>query len=543
MSRDAAVRSIHRPARRRGGIARMGSSAGVDSLDPARTYYVWVSLLHRMLSRTPTAYPAHPGRSALLPVPDLLAGEPSTCDRRIWTMRLRPGVRYDDGSRVTARDVRHAIERTWDPEVTGGLRTIQALLPGTEEYRGPEAGDHLDCLRVLDDYTLTVTLAAPFADFPHVLAQPALAPVPPMRDKGACYEDNPAWSGPYRVVEHCSGELLRIRRNPYWDRSQDPMRPALLDGVDVFMGLEHHEVDEAVARGELDLSVEGRGVQLATQEWLAKDPALMDRTDNPATSFLQFVSIHPFVPPFDCVHVRRAVHYAVDRFDLQRARGGPELGGDIATQLFPPTFAAHRDWVRYGSGLDGRGDLEAARAELARSRHTGPLRGRIAAQRGKFHAVAESLATSVARVGIELEVVDLDISSYFSRGVGRPATLRERSLGLAVTDWGADYPTEHGFLTPLVDGRMIRPEGGNWNLPELDDPIVHKLIDRAVSSAPDEARRVWRAVEERVMEHAVILPVVHDRTLHVRGPRLTNVYVHPAFGLYDVHALGIEENR
>lgn len=542
MSRDAAVRSVHRAAWRRGGIARMGSAAGVDSLDPARTYYVWVSLLHRMLSRTPTAYPARPGGSALLPDPDLLAEQPSTRDRRTWTMRLRPGVRYDDGSYVTAHDVRHAVERTWGRGVTGGLRTIHALLPGTEGYKGPGTGEHLDCLRVLDDHTLTVTLAAPFADFPHVLAQPALAPVPPMRDTGADYEKDPAWSGPYRVVEHRPGELLRIRRNPYWDRAQDPVRPALLDGIDIVMGLKHHEVDEAVARGELDLSVEGRGVQLATQEWLARDPALMARTDNPTTGFLQFVSIHPFVEPFDCVHVRRAVHHAVDRRDLQRARGGPELGGDIATQLFPPTLPAHRDWTRYGSGPDGRGDLEAARTELARSKYTGPLRGRIAAQRGKFHDVAESLAASIARVGIELEVVDLDIATYFSQGVGQPATLREGALGLAVTDWGADYPTEHGFLTPLVDGRMIRPEGGNWNLPELNDTVVHELIDRAVASGPEESRQAWQAVEERVMEHAVMLPVVHDRTLHVRGPRLTNVYVHPAFGLYDVHALGLEEN-
>ncbi|WP_299446060.1 ABC transporter substrate-binding protein [uncultured Phycicoccus sp.] len=520
----------------------MGSAAGVDSLDPARTYYIWVSLLQRMLSRTPMAYPSGPGPASRLPVPDLLAEPPATADRRVWTLTLRSGVAYDDGTTVTADHLRHAIERTYDPGVTGGLRTIHALLAGTQGYGGPAAGEHLDCLRVEDPQTLTVTLAAPFADFPHVLAQPALAPVPPQRDTYGGYERSPAWSGPYRVTRHDEGRALELRRNPYWDPGSDPVRPALLDGVDVRLGLEHHEVDEAVLRGELDLSVEGRGVQLATQEWLARDDVLMDRVDNPATGFLQFVSIHPFVEPFDCVHVRRAVQHAVDRVDLQRARGGPALGGDIATELFPPTFAAHRPWERYGTGPDRRGDLDAARAELARSRHGGRLRGRIATQRGKFHDVAESLAASVARVGIELEVVDLDIATYFSQGVGHPRTLREQGLGLAVTDWGADYPTEHGFLTPLVDGRMIRRGGGNWNLPELDDPEIHRLVDEAVAGDAPAALAAWREVEARVMEHAVLLPVVHDRTVHVRGPRLTNVYVHPAFGLYDVHALGLEES-
>ncbi|MFC7490497.1 MULTISPECIES: ABC transporter substrate-binding protein [unclassified Knoellia] len=541
MSRDAGVGAVHRPTTTRGGIARMGSAAGVDSLDPARTYYIWVALLQRMLSRTPMAYPSGPGPTARVPVPDLLSVEPETEDRRTWTLRLRQGVTYDDGTEVTAEHLRHAIERTFDPEVTGGLRTIHALLPGTAGYLGPAHGEHLDCLRVEDPHTLTVTLAAPFADFPHVLAQPALAPVPPERDSGGGYEVSPAWTGPYRVTEHVPGERLALRRNPGWDGDTDPIRPALLDGVDVTMGLGHREVDEAVLRGHLDLSVEGRGVQLSTQADMEGDQSLMDLVDNPATGFLQFVSIHPFVEPFDCVHVRRAVHHAVDRVDLQRARGGPDLGGDIATQLFPPTLPAHRPWARYGTGPDLRGDLEAARAELARSRHRGPLRGRIAAQQGKFHEVAESLAASVARVGIELEVVDLDIATYFSRGVGSPATLRERGLGLAVTDWGADYPTEHGFLTPLVDGRMIRPDAGNWNLPELDDPEIHTLVDQAVAGEGEESLTAWRQVEQLVMEQAVLLPVVHDRTVHVRGPRLRNVYVHPAFGLYDVHALAMEE--
>lgn len=41
------------------------------------------------------------------------------------------------------------------------------------------------------------------------------------------------------------------------------------------------------------------------------------------------------------------------------------------------------------------------------------------------------------------------------------------------------------------------------------------------------------------MDHAVILPLVHDKTLHYRGPRATDVYVHPAFGLYDIQAMGV----
>lgn len=113
-----------------------------------------------------------------------------------------------------------------------------------------------------------------------------------------------------------------------------------------------------------------------------------------------------------------------------------------------------------------------------------------------------------------------------------------------MTDWGADFPTEYGFLAPLVDGKLIRPGGGNWNIAELDDPKINELIDTGLHTADPAARtELWREVERRVMDHAVILPLVHDKTLHYRGPRATDVFVHPAFGLYDIQAMGVTDTR
>ena len=296
--------------------------------------------------------------------------------------------------------------------------------------------------------------------------------------------------------------------------------------------------------GEFDLCVESRGVQHAGQRRILADRELAADADNPRTGFLQFVSVHPQVAPFDDVHVRRAVHHAADRLLLQEARGGPVTGGDVAHQLLPPTLGSHRPWSRYTSGPQQRGDLAAARAELARAGLPDGFRARIGTQAGKFHLVAQALRESVARVGIDLEVVDLDVATYFSRGVGHPETVRRLGLGLAVNDWGADFPTEYGFLAPLVDGRLINRQGGNFNVAELDDAEVNGLVDQALETADPAARRaLWLAVERRVMDLAVILPVVHDKTLHYRGRRATNVYVHPAFGLYDVQAVGVTRSE
>ncbi|MCE7008168.1 ABC transporter substrate-binding protein [Kibdelosporangium philippinense] len=545
---DAAVGSMVNPSDRRGGTLRLVSSADVDSLDPARTYYVWVWLLQRMLNRTLMAYPTDAALTGLTPVPDLAEapGEVSD-DGRTWTYRLRPGVRYDDGTEVTSFDIRYAVQRVFAQDVLpGGPTYLISLLDDPDRpYPGPYRDpDGLAAVRTPDARTIVFHLRSPFADFDHLMAQPCVSPVPRSADTGARYGEDPRCSGPYRIAAYRPGELLRLDRNPHWDPATDPVRPALPDQVELTIGMTVDELDDRLIAGEFDINLEGRGIQHAAQRRIMADEVLQSNSDNPKTGFLQFISVNKQIPPFDNVHVRRAVQYAADKILLQEARGGPVTGGEIATALFPPRLPAYQGLDRYPTGQDLRGDLDAARAELAAAGLPDGFNAVIGTQRGKFRLVADALAESVARVGIRLSVVELDVASYFSLGVGKPATIREHSLGLVVTDWGADFPTEYGFLAPLVDGRQIKEAGGNWNLAELDEPAVNDLIDRTLITADPERRaRLWQEVEREVMDHAVILPLVHDKTLHYRNPWVTNVYVHPAFGLYDVQAMGLMEER
>ncbi|TCO62902.1 peptide/nickel transport system substrate-binding protein [Actinocrispum wychmicini] len=541
---NAGVGAVVNPSGTRGGTLRLASSADLDSLDPARTYYVWVWLLQRMLNRTLMAYPTDPGPAGLSPVPDLAEAPGEIGDNgRMWTYRLRPGVRYDDGTPVTAADIRYAVQRVFAQDLLAGGPThlIPLLADPARPYPGPYLDpDGLASVRTPDARTIVFHLRTPFADFDHLMTQPCVAPVPRAADTGARYGENPRCSGPYRIAEYRPGARLRLTRNPHWDSATDPVRPALPDEVDLTMGMGVDELDDRVLAGEFDINAEGRGIQHTAQRRILADPVLRSNADNPATGFLQYVAIQPQVRPFGDVRVRRAVQYAADKILLQEARGGPVTGGDIATTPFPPRLSAHQNLDRYPSGSDLRGDLDAARAELVAAGLGAGFDAVVGTQRGKFHLVAEALAESVARIGIRLSIVDLPVAGYFTVGLGLPATVRHRSLGLAVTDWGADFPTAYGFLAPLVDGRHIKPHGGNWNLAEIDDPGINGLIDRTLYTTDQHERDVlWREVERRVMDLAVILPLVHDKTLHYRNPWVSNAFVHPAFGLYDVQAMGV----
>ena len=545
---NAAVTGVVNPSDRRGGTLRLVTSADVDSLDPARTYYVWCWLLQRALQRTVMAFAPAPGPDGRRTVPDLALAPGHTEDGgRTWTYRLRRGVLFEDGTPVTAYEVKYAVERVFAQDVLpGGPTYLVGLLDDpAARYPGPYRDTHPEQLGLAsvttpDPYTVVFHLRRPFADFDYLMAQPTTAPVPRHADTGPGYGARPLATGPYRIADYRPGSRLLLERNPRWDRSADPVRSALPDLLDITIGPGPDEVDARVLAGEFDVNLEGRGVQRAAQLRIAADPELLARVDNPVTNFLQYIAVQPQVPPFDDVHCRRAVHYAADRIALLEARGGAVLGGDLAGGVLTPGLPGHRPFQRYPAGPDGRGDLDQARKELAAAGLPDGFDTVLATQRGKFRVVADTLAASLARVGIRARVEELDVRGYYRSGLGLPATVRERGLGLAVTDWGPDYPTEYGFVAPLVDGRLIKPGGGNHNFAELDDPVVNQLIDSAMATTDPERRaELWHQVDRRVMDHAVILPMVYDRTLHIRNPAVTNVYVHPAFGLYDIQAMGV----
>ncbi|KOG27905.1 MULTISPECIES: ABC transporter substrate-binding protein [Streptomyces] len=536
---NGAVKSVANPGGSPGGTLAMVASADVDSLDPARTYYVWSWLLQRTMHRTLMAFGTDPATPTV--VPDLATGPGEVSDSGLtWTYRIRDGVRFETGEVIRAQDVAHAVERIFAQDVLPGGPTYLLDLLDHGDYRGPYGGQRCRAVECPDDHTLRFRLKRPFADFDFLMAQPNTAPVAAHHDTREDYEKAPVCSGPYRIGSYRAGHSLHLVRNPMWDRATDPLRSALPDDMTVTFGVDVNELDRRLMAGEFHIDVEGRGIQHSARDVILADPALRARSDNPATGFLQYITVQTCVPPFDNVHARRAVFYAADKAALLEARGGDGVGGSLATSLIPPTLPSHTGHDRYPSGADLTGDLKAARAELEAAGLPDGFETRIATQPGKFELVARTLADAVARVGIRVHVEVLDTASYYRSGLGHPDTVRALGLGLGVSDWGADYPTEYGFLAPLVDGRQIKPGGGNFNFAELDDPVVRRLVDEAQALDDPEARqRLWQRVEETVMERAVILPIAHDRTLHYRHPDVTDVYVHPAFGLYDIQAMGL----
>ncbi len=101
------------------------------------------------------------------------------------------------------------------------------------------------------------------------------------------------------------------------------------------------------------------------------------------------------------------------------------------------------------------------------------------AERPKEKATAEAFQQALDKVGIKVTLKPLPEGDYFSATCGNPSYVVKNNLGLCVNGWGADWNDGFGFLSQIVDSRVIRETGGSSNI-SVRIPEVDKMIDEAV---------------------------------------------------------------
>jgi peptide/nickel transport system substrate-binding protein len=542
---DTGSTGVRQPSGARGGTLRLVSGT-VDNLDPARSYSPGLWNVMRLYTRQLVTFAPKPGADGTRVVPDLATSLGRTTDGgRTWTYTLREGVRWEDGSPLTSADVKYGIERLFASDVITGGPTwaVQLLDDRASPYDGPykERGRlGLRSVQTPDPRTVVFRLVRPFADWDDVLALPAGSPVRQRADTGATYGRKPLSLGPYRVARVAKDHTVVFERNERWSRAVDPVRTALPDRVELRPDVLPDERDRRVLAGEADADVTGSGLQPEAAARALADPAVAARLDDPSTGTLRFVAMPESVPPFSDVHCRRAVQYALDKAAVKEALGGT-YAASLATTLWPRGLPGYPATAPYPAGEGNRGDLAAARTELARcGRPDGfpATLGTVDDGRGKV--AADAVARALDRVGIRVTVKEYPRATFLPAVAGSPAAVRREGLGLVVAEWAADFPSPYAFLVPLVDSRSIRATG-NPNVAELGGPELERDVDDATGVLdPVRATAAWRDVARAAMGTAAYAPLVEDRALLIGSSRLRNAYVHPAYRGYDVAALGVE---
>jgi peptide/nickel transport system substrate-binding protein len=542
---NAAVGNVYNPSDTKGGTLRFGMPGDWDSVDPGDTYYGLSWNFLRNYARTLVVFKAAPGKGGTVLVPDLATslGKPSD-GNKTWTYTLRDGLKFEDGTPITSKDVKYAVARQLDkntfPNGPTYFNDFLANVPANYSvYKDKNLAD-LKAIDTPDDKTIVFHLNKPFSSFDYFAQLPATAPVPQAKDTGTKYREHVVSSGPYMFSVYQFGKRYELVRNPNYDPKTDPDsgRKALPDKITVELGLNAQDVDNRLQAGDLDVDINGTGVQAATQGKLLADPNALTHTDNAAQARTWFSVLNTDVAPLNNIDCRKAVLLAYDKTGYQRAYGG-SVGGDIATSLMPPVVPGHVDIDLYEAKTKPQGDPDAAKAELVKCGQPNGFATNISyrAERPKEKATAESLQQSLAKVGIMLTIKPYPTSDYFKLYAGKPDYAKANKLGIMVYGWGADWPDGFGFLSQIVDSRVIRPSG-NTNL-GIKIPAVDALIDQALAENDITKREaIWGNVDKTVMENAAVITGVWAKGLLYRPSNLTNVFVNDGFGQYDYAAMG-----
>ncbi|MCI0687396.1 MAG: ABC transporter substrate-binding protein [Sporichthyaceae bacterium] len=545
---NASSTRIVNPSAQTGGTLRLGAFADANSWEPARTYYAWVNDVQRLYVRTLMGFAPDPIRAATV-VPDLAEapGEPNRNFTK-FTYTLRDGITYEDGDRVTSGDIKHAIERLYQPGVLVADQTVtlRCLLAECDErnlplYLGPRSG-HLSSIDTPDDRTIVFTLRESYATFDYLMALSSTAPVPPSKDTSAAYHKRKLATGPFRIASYQPKRQIKFVRNQRWNPDTDPIRKPLLDEVVIEFIPDLNELDELLIAGAIDARAD-TGLQPAFQTEVLADPELRKQVDTPLDGGVRYLALSRSVAPLDNIHCRRAIAYAVDKQSFQEASGGP-AAGIPAGALTPHGLPGYDPEAnRLPNGADFTGDLEQARAELdACGRPDGFAVNMSYLDQDPEPDRARAVKDSLARVGITVTLKKGDRATYFTTIVGSPATIRRDRLGVASAGRSSQLPTTAGFWREFAHGDSIQAIA-NPNIAALDNPAINRLIDRSLTAGPDQWTAIGRQAEEAVMDQAVYIPMLHSAKAYWRSPRMTNVYSTDFVGLYDWVNAGVSDSE
>jgi peptide/nickel transport system substrate-binding protein len=542
---DAGLSSIVNPSTKKGGTVTYEHSSGPDSLDPGNTYYGWVQNFSRLYARALVSFKPTAGKEGLQVVPDLATslGKASP-DAKTWTYTLRKGIKFEDGTEITSKDVKYAIERSnFAPEaLSNGPTYFKAYLEGGDKYKGPykdKSPAGLKSIETPDKYTITFKLNKPFADMDYLATFSQTAPIKQSADKGAEYVQKQVSSGPYKFDSYSESTGATLSRNPEWDPKTDPIRKALPDKIVLKFNVNASTVDEHLLNDSITADIAGTGLQSKTQPKVLVKPAEKAKTDNPYAGALQYLALNVKVKPFDNIDCRKAVQWAVDKAGMVDSIGGA-VKGDPASTMIPPSVAGYQKFDLYPTA-GSKGDEAKAKAALTACGKPKGFKTTLTARSDRPDEVtaATQLQQSLKKIGIVAEIKTFPADKYFTDFAGSPSWVHKNNAGLMMMAWGADWPTGYGFLESIVDGAAIKPSGGT-NLSELDDPKINKALSDGIGTVDaTERAKKWGEVDKLVLENASAVPLFYRKNLLYRPESATNVTVAESYlGMYDYTLMG-----
>jgi len=413
---------------------------------------------------------------------------------RRFRFRLRDDVRFHDGRRLTARDVRYSFERVLQ-HAKSQYRWLLSSIRGAKELTNGAARE-LEGFRIHSATDFIIELDQPVSFFPAILAYTCMAIVPEgMEHFDRTWREGCVGTGPFRVARFEPG-LLQLEANPdYWK----PEYPKC-DGLTFTIGVNPQEILSGFRAGRFSLATDLFPSDVEALRHEAEFASRYRETPQLCTYFVAF-NIHQ--GPFVDEKLRHQLVQAVDVPGLVRRNVGRLA--IPAHSLIPPGLLGHEARPVPGTRFSSK-EKHAENIELKGVVHS--------IYQGTYAGLATELFRTLQEKGFRVLAEEMTVEQMLA-GRWRSAT-----YDLLLNRWFGDYPDPDAFISALLHSENGL-HGSSTGTPEID-----RLIERGRTETESATRhQIYREVEQIIARRALLLPLFHEQTYRFARPEVQDFEV------------------
>ncbi|WP_258086154.1 ABC transporter substrate-binding protein [Xenorhabdus bovienii] len=438
-----------------------------------------------------------------------LAERWETNDNKTWVFHLRKGVKWSDGSPITAHDVVFSWRRMVTPDTISpyGSYLVQATVVNAYDVlSGKKKPEELG-VKALDDATIEVTLGRPKADLLQMMAHPVMSPI----SEKVVKKYGNKWTqpeffvsnGPFKLSEWIVNEKIVGVRNPYyWDDKHTVINKV------TYLPLSDYKADlNRYMAGELDISNGGPSDFFPTLKKKFGDQFHI----SPIMSVYYYL-FNTQKPPFNDVRVRQALTLALDRAIItDKVLGnGQKPAFDVVYPGSGGIYLKHPDYASWTQVQR----VEKAKALLneAGFNENNPLKFTLLYNTSDGHKKIAIAASSMWKknLGVEVVLQNQESKSLYD-------TMSQGNFEVVRYAWNADYNSPTSFLD-------IFTTGNTNNIPKYSN----KEFDQWVLKADETNNKIYyqRALDILTQDSPAIPVYYYVRTKLVK-PYVGGVHISP----------------
>jgi peptide/nickel transport system substrate-binding protein len=519
----------------KGGIVTVLTLGGLTTtIDPSESYYTDTSsILSGLITRSLTQYKYDPASKNMVLVPDLATDLGQHNDNYTkWTFTIRDGVKWQDGSPITAKDVAFGMTRCMDAATfpTGACQYYSNVyFKGGSSYKGmyTDPGSKFNGIKV-NGNQITITMDKPFPDMPYWGTFPANGPIPQGKvSDPKTYKNHPWSAGPYMIKSFNPSKELVLEKNPYWDASTDPARTQYPDGYDFKLQTQSEKIDQIL------LADSGSGqTTLTYDDLLAPDFQKMQQQSPDRLTLGGSPCTYYWAPDNRKItdkKVREALSWAYPYKNVILASGLiPNVNAVPAANLMPPGLPGRTPYNVTGrKGFES--DPAKAKALLKSANAMGyEIKFLFRTDDPVNVKGKDAIVRGLTEAGFKATPVPTTTANYVAARDNTTEDINVRSAG-----WCSDWPSGSSWLPTLFGStNPDKTHSFGTNYTAFSNKSVDNQMDAIQRMPLDKQAAAWNALDKQIAtKYFPLFTTYYTGIAQAHGSRIQ--------GDYDDNTLGM----